>query len=539
MDAALDHVTDGVLVVDADWRIARANAVASALLESDDAALVGTDVRDVFPQSAELTFHGHFGGEEPTPKAVTFEDYFPELGRWLEVRTVVDGDLLVYLRDVTARRNLEGEIADSEAELSRLNRINAIIQAIVRKLIDATTREEIEDAVCERLAASELYEFTWIGERDPTSGRIANRSSAGEYGELLDLIVDGGDSSSAPETPEYAVLRTGETQIVRQLAGDDAVPDQIRRVAFARGLQSAIAVPLQYGTTTYGVLGVYATRPDAFSQRERESFETLGVVTGFVINAARQRNLLLSDTVVELTFRVRDPEDFFVAASARHDCSLTVEGVVPLGEGALLCYVETEGANPDDVLSMAADRDGIADGRVIHETSDEESTEGGLLEVTLAGASPMRSLAERGATVRTAEFEAGVGRLVADVAPDEDIRELVEAVVGSFPESSLLAKRDRQRPVETAQEFRSSLHDRLTDRQLTALRVAHHGGYFLSPRDSTAEELADELGISSPTLHYHLRAAQRKLVEAFLEENPGDGRRRPADDWHEDAVGDR
>jgi ribosomal protein L15 len=58
---------------------------------------------------------------------------------------------------------------------------------------------------------------------------------------------------------------------------------------------------------------------DAFSDRERESLETLGVATGFVINAARQRNLLLSDTVVEITFRLDDHGDFFVAASGRYD----------------------------------------------------------------------------------------------------------------------------------------------------------------------------------------------------------------------------
>jgi predicted DNA binding protein len=62
--------------------------------------------------------------------------------------------------------------------------------------------------------------------------------------------------------------------------------------------------------------------------------------------------------------------------------------------------------------------------------------------------------------------------------------------------------------------------------------VAYHGGYFESPRDSTAEELAAGLGISSPTLHYHLRAAQWKLVDAFLDEDPGQ-RRPDAAEWHE------
>jgi GAF domain-containing protein/DNA-binding CsgD family transcriptional regulator len=535
MDEVLDHVGEGVLVVDAGWHVTGANAVSAGLLDRGDAALVGADVRDVFPQSVESTFHGHFGHEDAVPTEIAFEEYFPDLEAWLEVRTVPAEDgLAVYLRDVTDRRGLEDALAEGEAELERLNRINAIIGEIIRDLVGATTREGIERTVCEGLAASELYEFTWIGEREPTGDRITHRAAAGESEGIVDLVVDVENSPDEPEPPESTVLRTGETRIVRQLV-DESVPEPVRRVAFARGLQSAIAVPLRYGNTTYGVLGVYATRPDAFSERERESLETLGVATGFVINAARQRNLLLSDTVVELTFRVTDPEDVLVAASAGLDCSLAVEGVVPLAEGALLCYVDVEGAAPGDLLETVTDRDGVEGGRIVYEASEEASEAGGLVEVTIAGGSPLLALTERGATVGTAEYDGGVGRLVAEIAPDEDVREVVVATVGALSDSDLLAKRERQRPAETAGEFRSSLHERLTDRQRTALRVAHHGGYFQSPRDSTAEELAEGLGISSPTLHYHLRAAQGKLVDAFLDEAPGEAGRAPIDDWGGDG----
>jgi hypothetical protein len=533
MDEVLDRAGEGVLVVDAAWRVDGANAAARTLLDPEDRGLVGTDVREAFPRSVESAFHGQFGGEDPFPTSVAYEEYFPDLEKWLEVRTVPhDGGLAVYLRDVTERRRLEGALAEGEAELERLNRINATIQEIVRELVGATTREGIEATVCERLAASDLYEFTWIGELGPGGDRLVHRTAAGEYEAVLDSVLDVADSPGGPEAPEWTVLRTDETRIVRQLV-DDSVPESLRRVAFARGLQSAIAVPLRYGTTTYGVLGVYATHPDAFSERERESLETLGVAAGFVVNAARQRNLLLSDSVVELTFRLADETEFFAAASARLDCSLAVEGVVPVGEGALLCYVEVEGASPEALLRMAVDRDDLRGGRLVHEAS-EGATAGGLVEITVTSSSPLLSVTERGATVRTAAYEAGVGRLVAELAPDGDVREVVGAVAEAFADADLLAKRERQRPVETVGEFRSALHERLTDRQLTALRLAHHGGYFRSPRDSTAEELAAGLGVSSPTLHYHLRAAQGKLVGAFLEESPGESGRAPVEDWQRD-----
>jgi predicted DNA binding protein len=50
------------------------------------------------------------------------------------------------------------------------------------------------------------------------------------------------------------------------------------------------------------------------------------------------------------------------------------------------------------------------------------------------------------------------------------------------------------------------------------LRTAHEKGYYEWPRDRTAEEIADALDIASSTLHQHLRAAENKLISAFLSE---------------------
>jgi hypothetical protein len=532
MHSALDGVTDGVLVVDGDWRVTTANAVVERLLGREPTAVVGADVREVFPRSVAATFHEHFGGDDPDPAAVGFEEYFPELDAWLEVRTsLAEGELTVYLRDVTDRKDLERELDQREAELDRLERINAIIQTVIRDLVGATTREEVERTVCERLAATDLYEFTWIGEREMTGDRVTRRTAAGEYDGVIDILVGNDAGADADvdggQRPERTAMRTGETRVVRHLVDDETVPEPLRREAFARGLQSSITVPLRYGNTTYGVLSVYATRPDAFSEREQESLETLGVVTGFVINATRQRNLLLSDTVVELSFRVGDADAFFVAASARLDCELETEGIVPLDDESLLCYVRVEGAAPDDLLELADEWPAVDASRVVSEDPDDE---GGTVEVTVAGASPTLVLVERAATVRSATFDRGTGVVVAEIAPNGNVREVVEAVGEAFPRSELLSKHERERPVETAQQFRSALRERLTDRQRNALQTAYHGGYFESPRDSTAEELAETLGISSPTLHYHLRAGQWKLLDAFFDGSESDPRAMGTDD---------
>lgn len=62
--------------------------------------------------------------------------------------------------------------------------------------------------------------------------------------------------------------------------------------------------------------------------------------------------------------------------------------------------------------------------------------------------------------------------------------------------------------------------DGLTDRQREALTLAISRGYYESPRQVTAEELAQELGISQPSLSSLLRRGERQLLTSALGSQP-------------------
>lgn len=57
----------------------------------------------------------------------------------------------------------------------------------------------------------------------------------------------------------------------------------------------------------------------------------------------------------------------------------------------------------------------------------------------------------------------------------------------------------------------------LTDRQYEALTLAITRGYYESPRQVTTEELAEEMGISQPSMSNLLRRAERQLLSSTLE----------------------
>jgi len=509
MDEQFAHAPVGILEVDPDGTVRAVNARASELLETGGA--VGSPIESVFPDSVEAGVPRAF--ETPPEGEQSIEEYYPGLDRWFEVSIVRAGaDVFLYLRDVTDRYRNEKRVEQLEGDLERLTITNELISDILAELVGASTREEVAETICTRLGRTDIYDFAWVGERELGSDDIVVRAAAGTTGRTLDRIeacLDGDET-----VPEARVVETGTAEIVQSVGEDEGVPETVRRAAFADGLQSLLAIPLTYGSNVYGVVGLYTSERDAFSERERASFGTVGEMAGFAVNATRHRNLLLSDTVVELRLRVTDPAEPFVAVAGDRDVNLAVDGLVPQGE-ELLCYLTVEGGPAGAVRESLQDVDGTLSTRVV-DTYDG----GGLLEVLLDGETPLCRLVARGATVRSAAFDATGGEVVVDLSPEENVRRLADAVTRGY-DADVVAKREREQDVATAEEFRETLSDRLTDRQENALKTAFLADYFESPRESNAEEVAEALDITGPTLLHHLRAGQRKLLAEFFDLTDG------------------
>lgn len=506
MDGPSSHAPVGILTVEYDGTVTDCNEAARDLLECSAGEAVDESIDRVFPDSVEATVPGAFDTTLDRKRSV--EEYYPSLDRWLDVTLVpVDGHVLLYVDDVTDRYREKRRTEHLRDDLDRLTVLNELISEILADLVDAASREEIAETICRRLGETDIYEFAWVGERELGGDDLVVRAAAGRTGRTLDEIEACLDESTIPE--ERAIA-SGESVVVQPIGDDQDIAEPIRRAAFADGLQSLLAIPLVYGSSVYGVVGVYTAEQDAFSERERSSFETVGEMAGFAVNATRHRNLLLSDTVVELELQVADPTAPLVAAAAETDVPLSLDGLVPKGE-ELLCYLVAEDSPIAAVEESLQAHDGVWDVRVIGEYED-----GGVLEVRLGPRTPLGLLAASGVTVRSAAFADSEGTVTIECSPEEDVRRIVDALSREY-EADVLAKRERERDVTTAREFRDELRDKLTDRQENALRTAFFAEYFQSPRGSNAQEVAEALDITGPTLLHHLRAGQRKLLEEFFE----------------------
>jgi hypothetical protein len=546
MNRRLERAPIGVLETAPDGEITAANEAAADLFEVERASLVGLDVREAFPGSAAGPIRAAF--DEGPSDGHSFEEYYPTVDRWLAVELArVDGSVLVYLRDRTRRHEDESHISRLERRLDRMETIDALVATVLGDLVDADDREEVPRTIVDRLGDTDLYEFALVAERDVVEDRLRVVAAAGDedLGARIEAALGGtgtgegdtatdGDAPSAADIPERVAVDTGETKAIGRIAATDSIPKPVRLAAFAGGLQSCLAVPLSYRGTVYGVLSVYTSREGGFDAGERTSLETLGAVAGFAINAIRQEGLLFADTVTELTLEVRDDSIPFVAAAAAA-AEVSLVGAVPRGDDRVVCYVSVadslEAARRtlsahDAVVSTRrvsdggdGDGDGSGNGNGNADadgTSGSDTPDSGLLEVELDGAAPVATLAAWGATIRTATYADGVARVVAAVPPDDEPRRLLETVGAAFEDVDVVAKTRTERDPQSAGGFRTDLEERLTDRQRTVLRTAYLSEYFASPRGSTAEEVAEALGITGPTVLYHLRNAQRSLLDVFF-----------------------
>jgi PAS domain S-box-containing protein len=108
--------TEGLLILDSEWHIRSVNVRGSAILGRSEADLAGRSLLGVFPKLAGSLFHHEYvrAFTEQTP--IELEAWCGTLGLWLESRAYpVEDGLAVHLRDVSARRNTEEALRQSEA----------------------------------------------------------------------------------------------------------------------------------------------------------------------------------------------------------------------------------------------------------------------------------------------------------------------------------------------------------------------------------------------------------------------------------------
>jgi len=146
----LQGIGDAIAIYDSDWTILFVNQAATAVMGLRPADVIGKNVWELAPQAAGTRIHRELTRVLETGQPATFEEHHAALGRWFEIHAypVPDVGIVVYSRDVTARRNEQalqqrlarfGELRTEVAGALSLQRdvrgmLQACCEAIVAKL---------------------------------------------------------------------------------------------------------------------------------------------------------------------------------------------------------------------------------------------------------------------------------------------------------------------------------------------------------------------------------------------------------------------
>jgi PAS domain S-box-containing protein len=124
----LEHISDGFMMLDRDWRITYWNGNAARISGVPVETAIGSFPWESFPK-ADGRFAERYKQAQRDGQSISFTDYFPPIDRHLEVHAhpLPDG-MAVYFRDVTGERRREEQLRLLENAVSRQNDIVIITE---------------------------------------------------------------------------------------------------------------------------------------------------------------------------------------------------------------------------------------------------------------------------------------------------------------------------------------------------------------------------------------------------------------------------
>jgi two-component system CheB/CheR fusion protein len=125
--ALLQSIPAGLYVLDDQgrltWMNPKAKQLFAQLCQRTPEQLLGQIVWQACPEVVDSMCHKEYQRALAEQQAVTFEAFYPALGRWLEVHALPSpGHLAVYFRDVTESKHLQEALRQRADELAELDR---------------------------------------------------------------------------------------------------------------------------------------------------------------------------------------------------------------------------------------------------------------------------------------------------------------------------------------------------------------------------------------------------------------------------------
>ncbi|GMQ96997.1 MAG: hypothetical protein BMS9Abin15_0683 [Gammaproteobacteria bacterium] len=185
--------------------------------------------------------------------------------------------------DITERKQAELDLAKKNVALSVLSASN-------EAMIHAGSEYDLLTEVCSIVVSKGAYHMAWVGycNWDDAAKAIQPIAQAGMGTEHLQTESLTWADTKEGQHPSSAAIRTGEMQLVTDLANDERFPT-LRSQALEAGFSSIIALPLKSDEHCTGVLCIYSSETNAFDADSVRLLTELADDVSFGIVALRTR----------------------------------------------------------------------------------------------------------------------------------------------------------------------------------------------------------------------------------------------------------
>jgi PAS domain S-box-containing protein len=280
-----DAISDPVMLLDGENRIARANKATIKLLNRPFHEILGRHCYELFHGTITQPDFCPLRKAVETKKFTQTEIYLPDRKVWLEISVdpMISADntylgAVHTIRDITKRKAAEDEI-------KRLTRTYAVLSKINQMMVHIREPQELYKTVCKIAVEEGLFAMSWIGLLDPDTSLVKPVVSCGlERGYINNISISVRGDIPEGRGPTGTAIREGKYDICNDIE-NDARMEPWRNAAQKGGYRSAAAFPIRLDDRVIGALSLYSTEPYFFNDEEIKLLEELADDVSFSIKS--------------------------------------------------------------------------------------------------------------------------------------------------------------------------------------------------------------------------------------------------------------
>lgn len=402
------------------------------------------------------------------------------------------------------------ELRERNDRLDRINGVNSVIREINKSIVRATTQEEITRRVCELLVEGTSASFAWYGDYDPATETVDPKQWAGDDQGYLDALAV--EDAWSDHEPAGTAARSQSIEVVNDIY-DGPPLRHWKEQALKRNFKSAVGLPVSFDDSLYGVLALYSDTPGDFDEEIASVLDELSDSVAHAINSIKRKHALVTETVSELTVRVTDTKLPIVEFVERSGCHIELDEIVSTDDDRFRLFSTIHGASAEEIRAFVRTSPSIDEADLL---SEDEPHMG---QFVISSRCLMAALLNHNTIPQSVSVEGDKVHLVVHLPQDQNTREFMQMLRTKYPAATLVSRTERKRPRRRVADIGTGLESELTERQLEVLKIAYQSGYFERPRKRTAEEVADALDVTHPTVSRHLREAERRIFSLLFDDD--------------------